>query len=182
MSDDDEFGGSDWEAKYWANRQRQLDAAKHAGPAHQQHTPSAPRPFSNVPQHQMRDIDPMQLLQQQMMMGQGPSSSGRPVFLREGADYFRHIQGADGFGNVIPLVRNMGKLSGVVGKEFAFMGETRGICVDGMQMVDMSKVNEDPSRVGMYVRVRAPFVGDILVERNAVIELQQNGQRQILRG
>lgn len=176
MSDDDNGNNSDWEAKYWANRERQLAATKHSASPR-----LSPQPFSGPPQaHGIRDIDPMQMLQQQMM--QGSQSSGRSVFLKEGADYYRHIQGGDGFGNVIPLVRSMGKLSGVGGKEFALMGETRGICIDGLQMVDMSKINENPDRVSMYVRVRAPFVGDILVERNAVIELQQSSGRQILRG
>lgn len=171
----------DWEAKYWANREKQLASQKSTG-----NTSLSPRmPSPAIPQG-YPEIDPVQMMQQRMMQGMmhhGQSSSGsRSAYLREGDEYFRHIQGGDGFGNVIPLVRSMGRLNGMTGREFAILGETRGILVDGMQMVDMSKVNENPDRIRMYVRVRAPFVGDILVDKNTVIETQQNSGKQILRG
>lgn len=164
----------DWETKYWANREQQLASQKKplGQPARQ--------PTQGYP-----EVDPVRMMQQRMMQGQLPgqeSSSNRSVMLREGAEYFRHLKGGDGFGNVIPLVRSMGQLTGMAGREFAHMGETRGILVDGMAMVDMSKINEEPDRISIYVRVRAPFVGDILVSKNAVIETQQNTGKQILRG
>lgn len=163
----------DWEAKYWANREQQLASQKKSlGQPTNQATRGYP------------EIDPMKMMQQRMMQGHLPGqtpSSNRSVMLREGAEYFRHLKGGDGFGNVIPLVRSMGQLNGVAGREFAHMGETRGILVDGMNMVDMSKINEEPDRISTYVRVRAPFVGDILVKSGTIIETQ-GSQRVVLKG
>lgn len=175
---DDNGNSSDWEAKYWANREKQLAASRPTAapqrPAYHGQPQGAP---------QTREIDPMQLLGQQMMQqAQGGRSSGHPVFLKEGAPYFRNIQGGDGFGNVIPLVRSMGKLSGVVGKEFVIAGETRGILIDGLNQVDFSKINEQSDRFGMYIIVKAPFVGNILVTHDTIIEIQQTALRHILKG
>lgn len=173
MHDDDI---PDWEKKYWANREAQL-AQKKA---------QAPQLNLSPAQNNYPEMDPVRFMQQKMMDGMmGMSNQGptKGVYLREGAEYYAHIKGSSGFGSTVPLVRSMGKLSGVMGREFAVISESvRGYRIDGLQMVDLGKANESPERYGTYVQVRAPFIGDILVERNAVIEIQQNGGRQLLRG
>lgn len=155
----------DWEIKYWANRAAQM----------QQQRPQPTRP-------QVPEVDVAGMLMQRAMMGQQPS--GHSIYLREGANYYRQIQNNDGFGTTTPLIRSMGQLNGVNGKEFAIMGELRAYCVDHLSTIDLSKINEEPQRMKNLVRVRAPFVGDILVERSAIINSHNvgDGSRTILKG
>lgn len=171
----------DWEAKYWANRQQQLNQQKQNSQVQQTPTYQTPglHPSQGYP-----DIDPMAMVQRRMFDGfiNGQSANQRSVFLREGAEYYRNLQGGDGFGNTIPLVRSMGKLSGVAGKEFVVEGETRGILIDGLSQVDFSKINEESERFGMYVVVKAPFAGKILVRQNAIIEIKGTSRSGILKG
>lgn len=183
MNDDDI---PEWEKKYWANREAQLAQKKATAPASQ----AGPR-FAPVPQmNNYPEIDPIRAMQQKMAndMMYGPSNGGgstgqRSVFLREGADYYAHLKGSSGFGSTIPLIRGLGKLSGVMGKEFVIISESvRCYKIDGLPVVDLGKANEQPERYGTYVQVRAPFIGDILVEKNAIIETQYNSGRQLLRG
>lgn len=166
----------DWEAKYWANRAAQKQREQR--PQVPGHTPLTREPPA-------REIDATTIMQQRLLGGLATNSStdesAKRVFLREGATYYKQIQG-DGFGSAVPLVRSMGGLSNVTGKEFVFMGDYRGYCIDNLNQVDMSKVNENPDRMLSLVRVRAPFVGDILVPRTAIIEVSGPGGRQLLRG
>lgn len=153
----------DWEIKYWANRAAQM----------QQQRPQTP---------QYRDVDVASALMQRTMLAQQPS--GNAAYLREGANYYRQIQNNDGWGTTTPLIKSMGTLNGVNGKEFAIMGEIQGYCVDNLSTIDLSKINEEPQRMLQLIRVRAPFVGDILVERSAIVNSHNVGVggRTILKG
>jgi len=163
----------DWEAKYWANKQREK---LERGPSPtQQHSPQRPSPSD------FRDVDTSALLQQRMMSGITQGAAGQSsVLLREGVTYYRQIQGGEGFGSTMPLVRSMGPVNGVGGKEFVVMGEVRGYCIDNLSNVDLSKVNDQPDRMLRLVKVRAPFVGDILVEQSAVVYTSPAKQQQTL--
>jgi len=162
----------DWEAKYWANRAAQIQQQPQRPQYHQQPT----RP-------QMPEVDVAGMLMQRAMMQQ-PTSSGA-VYLREGANYYRQIQNPDGWGTTTTLIRSMGALSGVANKEFAIMGEMRAYCVDDLPSIDLSKINEQPQRMKDLVRVRAPFAGDLLVERSAIVNGGNNtsyGGKSLLKG
>lgn len=157
----------DWEAKYWANRAAQLQ---------QQQRPQPTRP-------QMPEVDVAGMLMQRAMMQQ--PTSGGSVYLREGANYYRQIQNPDGWGTTTTLIRSMGPLNGVNGKEFAIMGEMRAYCVDDLSAIDLSKINQEPGRMKDLVRVRAPFAGDLLVERSAIVNGGNNvsyGGKTLLKG
>jgi hypothetical protein len=163
----------DWEAKYWANRAAQIQQQPQRPQYHQQPT----RP-------QMPEVDVAGMLMQRAMMQQ-PTSPGA-VYLREGANYYRQIQNPDGWGTTTTLIRSMGALSGVANKEFAIMGEMRAYCVDDLPSIDLSKINEQPQRMKDLVRVRAPFAGDLLVERSAIVNGGGNntsyGGKSLLKG
>jgi hypothetical protein len=156
----------DWESKYWANRAAQLQQQKVQQPL---------RP-------QVPEVDVASMLMQRVMNAQQPMMGTTAVYLREGVNYYRQIQNNDGFGTTTPLIKSMGPLNGVNGKEFAIMGELRAYCVDNLSTIDLSKINEQPQRMLDLVRVRAPFVGDLLVERSAIINNVGNGGRGILKG
>lgn len=154
----------DWESKYWANRAAQL-----------QQQPQRPQ-YQQPKRPQVPEVDVAGMLMQRAMMQQ--PTSGGAVYLREGANYYRQIQNNDGFGTTTPLIKSMGALNGVANKEFAIMGEMRAYCVDNLPTIDLSKINEEPQRMMNLVRVRAPFAGDLLVERSAII----NGNTGIMHG
>lgn len=161
----------DWESKFWAAKQQQ------------QQTQQRPqqRPFQGQPGptgNNFPEVDITGRLQQRMMSQQPASNE---VYLREGTQYYRQVQG-DGFGAAVPLVRSMGPLANVSGKQFAVMGDMRGYCIDNLQQIDLSKINEQPERMLVLVKVRAPFVGDILVEKKSLIQNSINSGKGILRG
>lgn len=185
----------DWEAKYWANRQKQLDQAKSSAGAQVARHSVPPQPFPQaIPQntHQLhghpysnmnREVDAAAMLHQRQFGGAlgGTESSGKSVLLREGITYYRQVQNPEGFATTMPLIRSMGKLNNVAGKEFAVMGKVRGYCIDNLTVVDASKINENPERLMTLVRVRAPFAGDLLIPESAMID-SSSGSRQILLG
>ena len=154
----------DWESKYWANRAAQL-----------QQQPQRPQ-YQQPTRSQVPEVDVAGMLMQRAMMQQ--PTSGGAVYLREGANYYRQIQNNDGWGTTTPLIKSMGALNGVANKEFAIMGEMRAYCVDNLPTIDLSKINEEPQRMMNLVRVRAPFAGDLLVERSAIV----NGNNGIMHG
>jgi hypothetical protein len=156
----------DWEKKFWANKERQQQTQK----------PQVPGG---------REIDAGALLGQRMMTNQalGSNSGGSSaVMLREGMPYYKLIPNPEGFGTVTPLVRHMGPLSQVAGKEFVVLNEVRGYLIDNSPVVDLSKINNAPERFLNLVRVRAPFIGDILVAKEAVVYSASGISRGILRG
>ena len=167
----------DWEAKYWKQKAQQKQ--------HQHSAPVAPAP----PPPPTRDVEinAADIMAQRMMGGllggQQQQQGNSAVYLREGATYYRQIHNPDGFGTTMPLVRSMGPLTQVTGKMFTTKGDLKGYCIDDLPSVDLSKANDHPERMLQLVRVSAPFVGDILVPRTAVIEANQNpGGKQLLRG
>jgi hypothetical protein len=166
----------DWEAKYWANRAAQLQQQRGMQPQRPQYQqPTRP---------QIPEVDVAGMIMQRAMMQQ-PQNGSTPVYLREGANYYRQIQNPDGWGTTTTLIRSMGALSGVANKEFAIMGEMRAYCVDDLPSIDLSKINEQPQRMKDLVRVRAPFAGDLLVERSAIVNGGNNvsyGGKSLLKG
>lgn len=167
----------DWETKYWANRAAQLQQQRGMQPQRPQYQQQPTRP-------QIPEVDVASMLMQRAMMQQ-PQNGGAPIYLREGANYYRQIQNNDGFGTTTPLIKSMGALNGVNGKEFAIMGEMRAYCVDNLSTIDLSKINQEPGRMLDLVRVRAPFAGDLLVERSAIVNGGNNisyGGKTLLKG
>jgi hypothetical protein len=159
----------DWESRYWAKRAEQIRQQRYQQPTRTQ-----------VP-----EVDVASVLMQRAMTGQQTQNGGAPVYLREGTNYYRQIQNNDGFGTTTPLIKSMGPLNGVNGKEFAIMGEIRAYCVDNLSTIDLSKINQEPERMLDLVRVRAPFVGDLLVERTAIVNDGNNrtyGGKTLLKG
>lgn len=164
----------DWEKKYWEKRAQQA-------PHQQRPVPPAPPAVRDV------EINAADIMSQRAMAGMtvAPRHGQHPgvVYLREGATYYRQIHNPDGFGTTMPLVRSMGPLAQVGGKTFDIKGDMRAYCIDNLPSVDLSRVNENPERMLVLVRVSAPFVGDILVPRAAIIETSPTqGSKQLLRG
>lgn len=154
-----------WEQAYWSNRENQM----------QQRAPAMPQ---TIPASQMRNQ-----LMTNIMAQQQQQQGSQAVMLREGHDYYKFIPNPDGFGIAVPLIRHMGKLSQVSGKEFAVIGESRGYLVDNSPVIDLGKANEHPERYLNLVKVRAPFVGDILVHHETVIRVASGPQgKNILKG
>ena len=187
----------DWEKKYWANRLQQK-AAGHQQTSQQPHYDPL-----HVTQARTRGQDPNQLIRSLGVQIDGLSNLDDPrvmasreasgqfsardnipgakvVMLREGARYFRQVQ-SEAYGVSIPLLRSMGQITNVSGREFELRGPSRGYVIDGLNIIDAGKINESPERFVSLVKVRAPFIGDIFVESSAVIESFGN-QRSVLRG
>jgi hypothetical protein len=188
----------DWEKKYWANRLQQKTSGQNQQMPQQPHY----EPL-HVTQARTRGQDPNQLIRSLGVQIDGFSNmddprvaasreltgqlsardqvpGGKVVMLREGARYFRQVQ-SEAYGVSIPLLRSMGQITNVTGREFELRGPSRGYVIDGLNVIDAGKMNESPERFVSLIKVRAPFVGDIFVESSAVIE-SFNGQRSILRG
>lgn len=187
----------DWEKKYWANRLQQK-AVGHQQTSQQPHY----EPL-HVTQARTRGQDPNQLIRSLGVQIDGLSNLDDPrvmasreasgqfsardnipgakvVMLREGARYFRQVQ-SEAYGVSIPLLRSMGQITNVSGREFELRGPSRGYVIDGLNVIDAGKMNESPERFVSLIKVRAPFIGDIFVESSAVIESFGN-QRTLLRG
>lgn len=157
----------DWEQQFWANKERL-----------QQQKPQAPAGGS-------REIDAGALMAQRVMTNQalGSNSGGSaPVMLREGMPYYKLIPNPDGFGTTTPLIRHMGPLSQVAGKEFVVLNELRAYLIDNSPVVDLSKISSSPDKFLTLIRVRAPFVGDILVAKEAVVFSTSGISRGVLKG
>jgi len=156
----------DWEKQFWANKERQLAQKQ------------------SVPQNG-REIDAGALMSQRAMTNQalGSNSGGSAaVMLREGMPYYKLIPNPDGFGTTTPLIRHMGPLSQVAGKEFVVMNEIRAYLVDNSPVVDLSKISSSPEKFLNLIRVRAPFAGDILVAKEAVVFSTSGISRGVLKG
>jgi hypothetical protein len=157
----------DWERQFWANKERQ----------------QAQQPVR--PQTGGREIDAGALMAQRVMTNQalGSNSGGSSaVMLREGMPYYKLIPNPEGFGTTTPLIRHMGPLSQVAGKEFVVMNELRAYLVDNSPVVDLSKISSSPDKFLTLIRVRAPFVGDILVAKEAVVFSTSGISRGVLKG
>lgn len=186
----------DWEAKYWANRLQQKVSGNvqnsqqnHYEPLHVTQAKQRgedPNSFlRNYPQFAgSSNMNDPRVLASRELSGQlsahDAPNNVKVVMLREGATYYRQVQ-SEGYGTTIPLLRAMGRINNVAGKEFELRGPSRGYIVDGLPVIDAGKMNENPERFVNLVKVRTNFIGDIFVDSAAIIE-SFNGQRTILRG
>jgi hypothetical protein len=186
----------DWEAKYWANRlqqkatgNNQISQPNHHEPLHVTQAKQRgedPNSFlRNYPQFTgASNMNDPRVAASRELSGQlsarDVQNNVKVVMLREGATYYRQVQ-SEGYGTTIPLLRGMGKLNNISGKEFELRGPSRGYVVDGLPVIDAGKMNENPERFVNLVKVRTNFIGDIFVDSSALIE-HFGGQKTILRG
>lgn len=167
-----------WEKKYWANRARQLQGLP---PERSAHVP-------NMPHHQSMDgeVDVTSLLasrlnqqlsnapyQGMIMNPQVPQQqSANMCTLAEGHEYYIKIQTGE-FGGHNVLVRTVGVLQNLQGRTFEILSEVKAYVIDNLPAVDLSKIHEYDQKISnQLVCVRAPFIGTILVKKEAV---QQSG-------
>jgi hypothetical protein len=84
-----------------------------------------------------------------------------------------------GFGTTQPLARTGGRTQGLQGRQFQVEGVVTAYVVDGLQTIDLSKM--EPSRLKPLVRVSAPLLGTFLVPQEAIQEMGGGGpSRQLL--
>lgn len=129
------------------------------------------------------DMDVGQMLAQraQQSAQQQPAPQGNTGVcqLQEGYVCFQPLN-IPGAGTTMPLVRKTGQLQGVQGKSFQLEGAVQCYVVDGLQTVDLSRI--DPQRMVTLVKVSAPFSGTYMVPMEAVVPTAgaSGAQRQIL--
>lgn len=180
----------DWETKYWKQKQRQMQQRQgqqgHRGPQNPADLPhfepahvTQDRQRVQAPGDGWREVDPLTAMYTNMdgMNARGRGPQVQTVFLREGARVYRSVE-AQGFGNTMPLVRYAGPAHDMSGKEFEMRGTTNCYVIDGMEVVDLSQV--DDSKMVQLVEVKAPWVGTLLVEKNAIIVPRGQGGPQLL--
>lgn len=170
----------DWEKKYWAQKQQQLQQKPqdlpHYEPAHITQDKQRALQANN----QWREIDPLTAMftNQQGLASRGMGPQVQMVHLREGTLYYRKVD-ATNFGTTMSMVRSCGPAVGVVGKDFEMKEECQCYLIDNMQVVDLGDIN--PQKMLRLVEVRAPFIGSILVERSAVLAASDRGPK-VLKG
>jgi hypothetical protein len=99
-----------------------------------------------------------------MVTGQQQSSV---CTLTEGHTFYQPLQ-IQGFGTTQPLAKTGGRIQGVQGRQFQVEGVVTAYVVDGLQTIDLSKM--EPSRLKPLVRVSAPLLGTFLVPQEAIQE------------
>ena len=100
--------------------------------------------------------------------------------LMEGHTFYQSLQ-IQGFGTTQPLAKTGGQIKGVQGRQFQVEGMVTAYVVDGLQTIDLSKM--EPGRLKPLVRVTAPLLGTFLVPQEAIQEMGGSGmgtQRQML--
>lgn len=114
-----------------------------------------------------------------MVTGQQQSQRQTSVCtLTEGMTFYQPLQ-IQGFGTTQPLARTGGRIQGVQGRQFQVEGVVTAYVVDGLQTIDLSKM--EPSRLKPLVRVSAPLLGTFLVPQEAIQEMGGSGSsRQLL--
>lgn len=114
-----------------------------------------------------------------MVTGQQQSQQQASVCtLTEGMTFYQPLQ-IQGFGTTQPLARTGGRIQGVQGRQFQVEGVVTAYVVDGLQTIDLSKM--EPSRLKPLVRVSAPLLGTFLVPQEAIQEMGGGGpSRQLL--
>lgn len=88
--------------------------------------------------------------------------------LAEGHTFYQSLQ-IQGFGTTQPLAKTGGRIQGVQGRQFQIEGVVTAYVVDGLQTIDLSKM--EPSRLRPLVRVTAPLLGTFLVPQEAIQEM-----------
>jgi hypothetical protein len=114
-----------------------------------------------------------------MVTGQQQSQQQPSVCtLMEGHVFYQALQ-IQGFGTTQPLAKTGGQIRGVQGRQFQVEGVVTAYVVDGLQTIDLSKM--EPARLKTLVRVTAPLLGAFLVPQEAVQEMSAGGpSRQLL--
>lgn len=114
-----------------------------------------------------------------MVTGQQQSQQHTSVCtLMEGHVFYQALQ-IQGFGTTQPLAKTGGQIRGVQGRQFQVEGVVTAYVVDGLQTIDLSKM--EPSRLKTLVRVTAPLLGTFLVPQEAVQEMNVGGaSKQLL--
>jgi len=108
-----------------------------------------------------------------MVTGQQQSQQQASVCtLTEGMTFYQALQ-IQGFGTTQPLARTGGRIQGVQGRQFQIEGAVTAYVVDGLQTIDLSKM--EPSRLKPLVRVSAPLLGTFLVPQEAIQEMGGGG-------
>ncbi len=92
----------------------------------------------------------------------------RVCTLSEGHTYFQPLQ-IQGFGTTQPLAKSGGQLRGIQGRQFEINETVTAYVVDGLQTIDLSKM--EPGRLRTLVKVTAPLVGTFLVPQEAIQEI-----------
>jgi hypothetical protein len=106
-----------------------------------------------------------------MAMGTGRgfnTPTPRVCTLAEGHTYFQPLQ-IQGFGATQPLAKTGGRLQGVQGRQFEINETVTAYVVDGLQTIDLSKM--EPGRLRPLVKVSAPLLGTFLVPQEAIQEV-----------
>lgn len=96
------------------------------------------------------------------------TSPSRVCTLTEGHTYFQPLQ-IQGFGTTQPLAKSGGQLRGVQGRQFEVNETVTAYVVDGLQTIDLSKM--EPGRLRTLVKVTAPLLGTFLVPQEAIQEM-----------
>ena len=113
-----------------------------------------------------------------MVTGQQQNQQPSTCTLMEGHIFYQALQ-IQGFGTTQPLAKTGGQIRGVQGRQFQVEGVVTAYVVDGLQTIDLSKM--EPSRLKTLVRVTAPLLGTFLVPQDAVQEMNVGGSsRQLL--
>ena len=114
-----------------------------------------------------------------MVTGQQQSQQqSSACVLMEGHVFYQPLQ-IQGFGTTQPLAKTGGQIKGVQGRQFQIEGTVTAYIVDGLQTIDLSKM--EPGRLKPLIRVTAPLLGTFLVPQEAIQEMSSNGpQRQLL--
>jgi hypothetical protein len=177
---------SDWEKKYWEYRNKQLQGQLTASPTNN-HVSQRPIPQQNG------EIDITTALASRLSGMYGPMSHApmsqnhsntNTCTLREGFEYYQKINTGE-FGGFIVLVRTVGVLQGLQDRQFELLNEVKAYVVDNLPTVDLSKIHEyDKTHGCELVAVRAPFLGTILVKKEAVEKTtaSNSGNKTLLRG
>jgi hypothetical protein len=182
---------------YWKKRAQEME---HHEPAHKTQgksledtlngipglPPAAPAP--GHPASNNREVDIQSALvsriaaqvaqgQQSQQPHHQPSGGGQMVYLREGVQSYRELQGTN---SPVTIAVDIGPTSGVVGKEFELRGAKKVYILEGHhQAVDLS--NLDYSRVITLVEVKTAWAGNMLVPESAIMR-QGLRPNQLLKG
>ncbi len=100
--------------------------------------------------------------------GRGFEQPTQVCTLLEGHTYFQPLQ-VQNYGSTQPLARSGGQLRGVQGRQFEVKGTVTAYVVDGLQTIDLSKM--EPARLRTLIRVEAPLLGAFLVPQEAIQEV-----------
>lgn len=103
-----------------------------------------------------------------------PQQEPQMVMVKEGAPSYRKLETKD-FGSDMTLVKSMGPLQGIGGKEFETKGEKNCYLADGQDRIDLSEVS--PENMLKLVEVHAPFVGAVMVPKEHVMKATSPGPK-----